>query len=319
MKTKDTLKTFFFLLIILTLEVKSKAQSEWFHEGATWYYGCTDFAKEGYQKLYYNKDSIINGLEFKTIASHYVVYDHLSDSTFSYLNENAYFLRADSNIVYWYHQNLDTVYVLYNFNSIVGDTWTIPPDPIASTNDTANYGSYTLAQVDSIDYIVLNGDTLKRIFLKYNNSYSCYSGTGPYCIGSPIVEKMGSLNWLFPTSTYIMDLYNCGNLRCYEDNIFSNFNFNSSIPCNFTVDIKKNLDNLALKIFPNPSQNDIIIDGLKSGITKLQIYDIYGRFLHQQELTKNSNKIYLNDFRKGILFFRLSDGNDFFIKKITKL
>jgi len=319
MKTKTTLLILTAALLISLFAANVKAQNEWFPEGATWHYGCTSFAMDGYQKLYYHKDTIIKGYGFKTIASLSVMYDHIDNSTYFYLNEDAYFLREDSNIIYWYHQNLDTIYTLYNFNSSVGDTWKIPPDPMATPSDTSYHGSYAIAQVDSIDYVVINGDSLKRYFLKYNGSYHCYSpGTASYCIVSPIVEKIGA-RWLFPWGTYIHGAYNCSGPRCYEDINFPLHNFYPSTPCDLTVEMKDTYESSALQIFPNPTQNYIVIDGLKSDNTLLEIYDIHGRLILQQNLTQQTNRVCLKDFSKGIMFLRLSDGNDFIIEKIIKL
>ncbi|MDD3876906.1 MAG: T9SS type A sorting domain-containing protein [Bacteroidales bacterium] len=319
MKAKITILSLLIFLIVITMLKQTKSQSTWFPEGATWYYGCTSFAMEGYQKLYYTKDTIIKGLEFKTIASLHVIYDFINASTNTYLNEEAYFLREDSNIVYWYHQNLDTIYTLYNFNSSIGDTWKIPPDPIATENDTAFYGSFTIALVDSIDHVVINGDSLKRIFLTYSGSSTCYyGGTGSYCIGNVIVEKMGALAWLFPTSTYIMDLYTCGSLRCYEDISFPLHNFYPSTPCDFTVGIENHPQNSTIKIYPNPTNNYVDITGLKPGITMLEVNDIYGRILLQKELTQESNRVCLKGLYNGILFFHLIYKDEIYIEKIIK-
>jgi len=98
----------------------------------------------------------------------------------------------------------------------------------------------------------------------------------------------------------------------------SEFSLNYELPPPASIDMK-NTNDFFCEIYPNPTQNYVVIDGLKSGSTLLQIYDIYGHLLVQQHLSQGNNIISLKDVNKGVLFFRFSKGNTELLEKIIKL
>ena len=311
MKKVSILKIIFFTLLTSFSTFNTKAQNEWIPEGAIWYYSFNSFWNVGYLKHYYTHDTVINGLEYKAIATQHVVYNHLEDSVFYYDKLSEYHIRTDSNIVYLYYQNLDTLYVLYDFNSQVGDTWKIPPHPHVTTYDTTNFGSFSEATVTDIDYVYFNGDSLKRYHIE--NSIH-----GNYELVGPIVEKFGSMYWPFPYPKYIVDLYNAWGLRCYEDIHFTLYNFDPSVPCDFTVSINYLEKAEDIQIVPNPASRFIDILGLNQNNLNVQIYDILGRLVIEKTVNEHNNRIIIEDLPNGVNFLKVNHENTLYVKMFLK-
>ena len=72
------------------------------------------------------------------------------------------------------------------------------------------------------------------------------------------------------------------------------------------------------KIFPNPTQNEIIIELNELNNTKLQVIDINGRVLMNQSLNHKTNKVNTSNLPIGMYSFKISSDKGVEIAKIVK-
>ena len=318
MKAQELLGFFVVVLLTVATNFNLKSQSTWFPDGATWYYTEKVFWNEGYHKLYYEKDTIIHGLEFKSLSAKSVLYDHLDDTTRISTFPNIYQLRADSNVVYWYHNNLDTTFVLYDFNSEIGDLWIIPPHPHATVEDTTEFGSYSIAEIIEIDFLEINNEVLKRYHISNHSTNDNESLN--YYLNGPIIERIGSEKWPFPYPLFIMDMYNAWGLRCYKDNEFPLHNFDPLTPCDFTVNISDLLFSEQIVISPNPTKDKIRIECNECCdlIKNLTISSLQGNVVKSFPQSNNC-EINIESLSTGSYLLRFSIDNKIYSFKIIKI
>jgi hypothetical protein len=86
--------------------------------------------------------------------------------------------------------------------------------------------------------------------------------------------------------------------------------------CNpLTTETEKNTK---FKIFPNPTNDFIIIEGLQAELNQIEIFDIKGSLLINKEISNNENKVDVKPLSKGIYFVKLSRNNKTYFAKIIK-
>jgi hypothetical protein len=60
-----------------------------------------------------------------------------------------------------------------------------------------------------------------------------------------------------------------------------------------------------ISVYPNPTQNYIIVQGVRKG--NFQLFDSFGKLVFQKELTDKEEKIYLNDLPNGIYLYSIGN------------
>ena len=76
--------------------------------------------------------------------------------------------------------------------------------------------------------------------------------------------------------------------------------------------------NSKLKIYPNPTQNDVTIQFDALTNPKLQVLDINGRILMNQELNNTSNTINTSNLPTGLYLFKVSSNEGSSVSKVIK-
>lgn len=103
-------------------------------------------------------------------------------------------------------------------------------------------------------------------------------------------------------------------IRSYYLNDFTN----TACGLALNVDKKAENDNL-LQVYPNPFNQQITINyELETLQAKLHIYNVFGKLIQQQLITKNQTIIDLSQQANGIYFIRLIDGKTNITKKVMK-
>ena len=72
-------------------------------------------------------------------------------------------------------------------------------------------------------------------------------------------------------------------------------------------DVKKTNKNLALKIYPNPANEFLNIDGLTAD-NEVFVFNTLGESVK----CSKGNKLYVADLQKGFYMLRCKQGNDFY-------
>ncbi len=275
------------LLLLALIPCYLLAQSP-FGQDATWYFSYSAFGFNGYKKVSYTKDSIIQdrtwqvftvtGLsELKTGPGP----DDIIQDTNAVFNDVLLSTRNDS---VFYFDAQGSIHVLFDFNANVGDQWQF-------AYPTTTLGCYALpkATVMAVGYDTINGTPLKyweienpmdTFIIQNQKIYMCASG---YCLPTKIYKDVGALWYseLFNPSPNICNgnminlAYN--QLRCFSNNAI-NVNFTNKA-CDYwsLIGVEENKIS-AVKIYPNPSNGFVFIEAEKA-IAKTEVYNITGQKL----------------------------------------
>ncbi|WP_408671461.1 T9SS type A sorting domain-containing protein [Lutibacter sp.] len=76
----------------------------------------------------------------------------------------------------------------------------------------------------------------------------------------------------------------------------------------------------SLKIYPNPVKDFLKIElPVNYSNAKVEIYDIYGRYLSNSSISTNVNEIDVSNLNSGVYMFRIVLKNKFGIHKFIKM
>ena len=83
-----------------------------------------------------------------------------------------------------------------------------------------------------------------------------------------------------------------------------------------TVGLNESFEN-SISIYPNPVKEKVLVKILSSEIYKIQLMDLNGKVIFNSDLL-NQTEINLSHLSKGVYFIRISNNNNFSVKKIIK-
>ena len=314
------------LIVFIFLAVEIKSQVIFSPPGSEWSYnyllsmGGAPGAPTYLEKIRYSRDSV------------------LGNDTVKFLTHNRFYLECSSLPVTQtlIRQSGDTVYmrnyatnhtwqILYNFNSLPGQSWqTVIRIDASDTNPPKPLCSYTIT-VDSVSIISANGFNLKRLHVKYK----CPSfGTSfpPYTIEYPatITERYGCdafmFNYFNETSGW------CDNdwftrFLCYKDNQFGNRQF-TSYGCDYqnplAIDLNSEMGGI-LQIFPNPVHNTVKITFRKVEDYQIAIYNNLGEKICTFMCRDLENELELGELQNGLYFLVVYNNQGFMaVRKFIK-
>ncbi len=310
----------FTAILFLATTQLSFSQSSWLEENPSWYYNITGHTVSGFQKNYYEKDTIIQDLSFQVFSCYSKSWDFWSESFSERTNESCFYVREEDNIVYFYHTQFDTIYELYNFNSMPGDTLKIPPPDFPNClPDTTPKDLYSVAIVESVDTIYIHGEPLKRFIIDYEVQPDEQQYPIPiYSLGYEIIEKIGSTIYFFPS---YWDLSSgclpSGLIRCYENNKIPLYNFNEGVDCDY---ITTNINKKAKEdffVYPNPvsSTAKINVENCDK-IHKIELWAIDGK---RVPIQYNNCEVDFSKIKAGTYILTIHFNNKTINTKIQKI
>ena len=299
------------LLILLCLFVttKSQAQGVWAPSGATWWYSTSNFGFEGYIKIQYIGDSIVDGKNCKALSKEIHGFNYF---TMTYVDgvydTTITFFQNDS--VYHYVDN--QFYLLYDFNGIPSNVWEV------DTMDTyCDPDSLSVVVIDSIGTVTINSILLKWV------SVSPTTNTSQGLEGK-IIERIGSHDF-FMLPEYVSCLFDAqegGPLRCYYDDSFGLYQKPNCPVCDFIIGIDQtSTTEFQFSIYPNPSTDFITVEfpNYQGTQFEIEIISALGVKIMSVSTESNSVKIDLSELSNGIYYLNLStEGNRIATKRIVK-
>ncbi|PBQ31228.1 hypothetical protein CNR22_05430 [Sphingobacteriaceae bacterium] len=195
--------------------------------------------------------------------------------------------------------------VLYNFAATTGQSWKTTVD-----NGNTFVITYTFT-VDSVKQVLVNGSSLKRLYVKEKAIFSSQSYT--WNTTTSVTERLGCDNFLFNFRPYNFgwcDADYFAERLCYKDNSFGLLKFtDKSCDYSIPVGISEQSQNAKLRVYPNPVQDFLLVDLESAYEVASIITDISGRPLRKIKLDKNS-KIDISDLSKGIYFLSIFEGTE---------
>jgi hypothetical protein len=284
-------------IFILFVTIFCQAQN-WAPIGAKWHYD-EHFAFRGDMAFFLFEsigDTVVLGKNCRIIQKN----DDWNCDMYYYSQD---FMYESGDTVFFYDPILNDFQILYNFNASVGDSWNF----ILHDNYNGDIDS-TVVYVDSVDYIVHNGLTLKRMFHTATSQFENY----PFATQQfTAIERIGSPYFMFPLMPEFYGLcdgnYTSG-LRCYEDSTLGLYIADSMFACDYTyvwvpgggTSTERLASNL-VKIYPNPATAFLQVEGMIA-----DAYEIYN--LTWQLVDKGNvidNQIDINNLVQGVYQLRL--------------
>lgn len=287
-----------YILFLLLKHSSAIAQSEFAPVGATWYYTYNGFTTMGYEKLFSEKDTMINNLSCRKLARTVTYYDFITHSVHTW--EWSPFFVRDSNHVYYFFQN-DQFVLLYDFNKSAGEYWT--------TDAYSFDGNCKLGKiyVDSTGTEEIDGEPLKWLAVHNDSTYDGYFGNK-----KKIYERIGSFYYMFPAPACF--IYEGGwELRCYNDSMLSYQNF---VCDSLYIGIEEITKADHINIFPNPAGDFLQVQsGSMTSGKSMEIMDAFGRKVESFEAADVMSKISVVDLPPGIYFLKSGNHLTRFVKQ----
>jgi hypothetical protein len=282
---KKHLFRFFLISILLLSKSNGRAQDTWPPLGAIWHYEVTPggFGPPPFLKSYTTisvvNDTLIQNKDCKKLVK--------SGHSFNCTDTEKYsYIYTESNQVFWYNTPLDTFSLLFDFDAKPKDTW----------NVLLKDCSTLTVQVDSVDFELVNFDTLTVLYTKWVSSVDSN-------LTHKIIQGIGSVEYLFPEYYHCVGPchgYYFEGLRCYEDTIIGKYE-TALNPCDTVISVStEEIKNKQKpKLYPNPTTTQLTIENIEIP-TSFVLTDLLGNKIQSYNLSKGRNSIEFFNLPKGI-------------------
>lgn len=316
-------KTILLLLYFFAIDANAQNNFQWADSGAVWHLAYTSFVGPGYQKIVYEKDTIIDNQFCQKMnrKSQILINVGGGNNTLSPVyDQTPYFLYKRNDSIFSYYQN--SFHMAFKTNAVVGEIW-----------DLGNYSGFAnsihaYVKVDSVYFQTYNGQSLRNIkihhcdangdYLDFNTTTDtiAYSGLLGYLSSGIINEKFGPMvgfNGIDHTSVnFIVDEYMPSTLSCYESATFPFIQFSSN-DCfnNILAVINQQIKN-EIQVFPNPANNEIIVSNTPIN-GKITLYNIHGQLMLNEPFYKTS--VNISNLTNGLYLFVLYNEQGIEIKR----
>lgn len=297
-------------IVLYTFALQSTAQDIlWYQPGHEWFYktwcsGAGSPGPCGYSHYTVESEVIIGGKEATALLQS--VYDE-SGALISTTN---HFFRTSGDSVFHYFAPSEIWYLLYSFNTPVGESWIVQDDVYVGygfENDLENWRFEVV--VDSITTADIGGISRRKVHTSPWPGDDIASPSTFY-FSEGIVEGIGSLGWdMFGEGIAYIGIP--GSFSCFIENneiIYGPFGY----PCT-SLSTTENVPG-TLAIFPNPATDRISIALPENppGFFELRIYDFAGRPVHTGLHYRADQSIDLPGLSSGFYIVQLrSDGGLF--------
>jgi hypothetical protein len=273
-----------YLLSLFSLVITTGLFSQQTHfpdSNAIWSVWQTKYKVEG--------DSTYNG---KTYQKYFSAQDSAIDAN----TDRSYvgMVREDTNAqkVYAIHPDSTQEHLLYDFSLSVGDT--------ASVTPLVLYQTKVEVVVDSIDTVMINGTTHRKIYISDGVTLSFglefwIEGIGSTC--GPLLPGYSisrPFHWPYPQ------------LLCFERNglkLYENQSYEDCYAKDPYVSVDEVRNDVSVKVFPNPTSNQLRIQSdLK--ISSFKVLSVTGQVLKAGMLS--DQVISVNALNAGVYFLEIT-------------
>lgn len=180
--------------------------------------------------------------------------------------------------------------------------------------------SWSDSYSDSIRVINSLGQQIKSYYFEYN----CFNIYGTFLLNSKLYLGVG---WTHPTdANTLLPVSFSGDSAIIEEPIMmspttsSNRRYdlascNQGLPLNLT----KEIEQFKLFVYPNPFNNQFMVNyKLENATAQLMVFNMYGKLVSNQVITKQNTLIDLSNEASGIYFVQITDGATRITKKMVK-
>ncbi|HPT40746.1 MAG TPA: T9SS type A sorting domain-containing protein, partial [Candidatus Paceibacterota bacterium] len=295
-------------IFILTSLATSVFGQTWAPTGAKWYYNHYSGAQPYLTVVESIGDTIINTKLCKILKAFEI--NDAMDSTGAHHWDTLYcpleYTYQDLGIVYLFDSEINNFIKLYDFNAIIGDTITVKDSAFTGyCPETLPFNLFQYVIDSNID-TTISGITLHKQFISpTQNSDWFFSDPSGFFGNLPIIERIGSLKYLFGVGVAVMEgPISC--LRCYQDSIlfYKDSNWPDSIPCDYLPQLPTNINDFkiinGINIFPNPATDQITIENKSNLHLEYSIINSNGQLYMTGIITSHLTSIPVDDLCAGI-------------------
>ncbi|MFI5141245.1 MAG: T9SS type A sorting domain-containing protein [Bacteroidia bacterium] len=301
------------LLVLPFLFFGAKAQITFPAPGATWHYLLPQGGWGGpYQEINhvtkYSGDSLYMGLHTKVITGA----TFHGQSTCANWNDTLLIYTSNDSVFVHGSQTVHPWELMYSFNTPAGQGWTLYLKNFNGTLDTIT------VHVDSVKNRMINGVSLKALYVTYNQPYHFSpTSSNKYVLSSVIYDRMGDSYNLMPYLFAVLadPCYN-PTLLCYSDSLIGTYQVDTAKACNYQLitSIKQIANNNTLKIYPNPAKDllNIEVEMLNEN-AEIKIFDVLGN----EVLNTKQKQIDVSNLQNGVYFVQVKTNKSILIQKIV--
>lgn len=264
----------------------------WAPEGAIWHYSHVNpwVGHDEYNSIQVVGDTMIQGIS----CQHLVKLKGAGN-----LRPLDEFMYEDNGKVYYYHEELDSFFLLYDFSLLSGDTLKITftePFPFGTGPE------FIKIRIDSISYLDINGSSRLVQHITQLEAPG-YMGA----VSFDMIEGIGATTQMFYwNSPYIADVSKDTDLRCYQDPTLGQYSTGIAFVCDDVL-----LNGLGpegpvqeLAIYPNPAR-EFIGWRVPIGRYGVQVWDMRGKILFEGDVT--NNQLSMEGYSNGLYFIMITD------------
>jgi hypothetical protein len=141
--------------------------------------------------------------------------------------------------------------------------------------------------------------------------------------GFDLDSLTGKITWVNPPDSglymfrvYLVEADVWGNITTNARIMF--FDFDDPVP--FTSNTTELVNKNHLQVFPNPTTDQLTVkfDYFTPDNTQIQVFDITGRMVHQQTMTRQNHQIQMWDFPSGVYVVSVRSGDEVMTRKVVK-
>jgi hypothetical protein len=301
------MKKHLLILSVFLTAAFAKSQITFCPPGAVWHYDFEDYAATNIylisHAITYTRDTVMNGETLKVLK-----FDQFFKGSCSNNGIYSTYIKQHGDTVFMNNGYTPGWQILYNFATPAGGYWitTIVNNLYPNNTSSNGAGTYTIT-VNSIDTVVINGVSLKRLHTSVGN----------------ITERFGA-DYLFYFQSGNCDGNNFYDFLCYQDNAFGNYQATDKA-CDYTnydTGIPLQQQNASVSIYPNPADEMITVEtGHALGACEIKVVDILGNQVLDTKPQFINAKAGINTagLTKGIYFLKVMDnGKQIAGEKIIK-
>ena len=228
-----------------------------------------------------------------------------NNKTYQIINNNdgaSCYLREENKKIYFYSELNDNEFILYDFDLQLGDSFSLPTQEIFTCTYGEGYYQLENAEVTNITTVFVAGENRKMIEFNY---YAPLFGQEFW------IEGIGSLRGIEPGGNFESDGLGGTNLVCFSKNGETTF-FNDATSCdNTTLSINNHELLKNILVYPNPINKTSLLQlPLEAEIDQLVIYDIYGRMINDETITREYYTLKAMNYPSGLYLYQvLRKGN----------
>lgn len=232
-----------------------------------------------------------------TVSGAVVVNGKTYKQVFNNDGETSCLVREENGIIYQLDMINTTEIIKYDFTLEVGDTFDFTISEFCTFSDFSLFGPIEVVEVTTAFIAGENRKVIEFDYLRFTQENEQW------------IEGIGSISG-FDSIGEATDYTNGTSLVCF-DIAGTNYFFNGATSCDNTTLGIDDLSQVQIILYPNPVTSTSILQFSSEGIVDaLKIYDISGKLVKEEKVSKDYVRIDAMQYRSGLYFYQVFSENE---------